>query len=121
MRSTLVERVGLRWMLTVEQGFGNNPLEMVAWLRGWVNCVRQILMSVEAFKGSSSFRYDADHVVSILWMGRVAVGAWQRIARDPVQPDRAHPENYQMNLKPSEKRKELKWKRKFPLTKKPVG
>ena len=91
MRSTLVERVGLRWMLTVEQGFGNNPLEMVAWLRGWVNCVRQILTSVEAFKGSSSFRYDADHVVSILRVRWVAVGAWPGITRDPVQPDRAHP------------------------------
>ena len=80
MRSTLIEWVALGWMLTAEQGFGNYPLEMVAWLRGWVNCRWQILMSVEAFKGRASSRYDIDHVVSILRMGRVAVDAWQRIA-----------------------------------------
>ena len=78
-------------MLTVEQGFGNYPLEMVGWLHGWVNCLRQILMSVEAFKGRAISRYDADHVVSILRMGWVAVGAWPGIARNPVQPDQAHP------------------------------
>ena len=91
MRSTLVEWVGRGWMLTVEQGFGNYPLEMVGWLHGWVNCLRQILMSVEAFKGRASSRFDADHAVSILRVGWVAVGAWPGITRDPVQPDRAHP------------------------------
>ena len=117
----MVEWVSMGWMLIAEKGVGNYSLKMVGWQHGWVNCMRRILMFVEAFTGRATSGYDADHVVSILCMGRVAVGAWQRIARDPVQPDRAHPENYQMNLKPSEKRKELKWKRKFPLTKKPVG
>ena len=103
MGSTLVEWVSMEWMLSAEQGVGNYSLKMVGWLHGWVNCMRLILMSAEAFKGRASSRYDADHVVSILWMGRVAVGAWQGIARDPVQPDRAHSENYRMNLIPSKK------------------